>query len=85
MKNAQEKIVQLSELSANRQNHVIETEKGFEEIKAGQKGEIRTIQSALAVELFGAWPLSENLIPVWNRVIHPRFKIEAEKKTPSKK
>ena len=72
---AQQKVQQLAGLIARRQKNVIETEVGFEEIVVGNKGQIRSIQSALAMELFGQWPLSDELVPVWNAIIHPKFKI----------
>ena len=72
---AQGKVQQLASLIARRQKSVIETENGLEEIKEGKTGQIRSTQSALAMELFGQWPLSDDLVPVWNAIIHPKFKI----------
>jgi hypothetical protein len=77
---AQGKVQQLAGLIAKRQKNVIETETGFEEIKEGKTGQIRSTQSALAMELFGEWPLSDDLIPVWNAIIHPKFKIDTGEK-----
>ena len=83
---AQEKVHQLALLIAKRQKSVIETEAGFEEIIEGKKGQIRSTQSALAMELFGEWPLSDDLVPVWNAIIHPKFKIDTgEKKKRARK
>jgi hypothetical protein len=83
---AQQKVQQLAGLIARRQKSVIETEAGFEEIIEGKQGQIRSTQSALAVELFGEWPLSDELVPVWNAIIHPKFKINTgEKKKRARK
>ncbi|MCK5280611.1 MAG: hypothetical protein KAK04_18795 [Cyclobacteriaceae bacterium] len=83
---AQEKVQQLAGLIAKRQKNVIETETGFEEIKEGKTGQIRSTKSALAMELFGEWPLSDDLVPVWNAIIHPKFKIDTgEKKKRARK